>query len=193
MRFRFSVPVCATPLVFKLTWRCRIVLMAHPVSFHTLVKRILDWSLPKRRFGGNVFSSVSRFLDWYTSQFSLLSTIHSFYSMVDCCWFFTGFGRSLIIFWRVLVPGKPVLGIISDGYFRTLNLFRHSKVLHSSGRGPTGLRARIRNRGRLKNRSHVVPKTEFQDGGDRTRIFTHKIIILAWRDISISWHGVKEL
>ena len=48
-----------------------------------------------------------------------------------------------------------------------------------AGRGPTGLRARVRNRGRLENRSHTVPKTGFQDGGDRTRIFTHKIIILA--------------
>ena len=48
-----------------------------------------------------------------------------------------------------------------------------------SGRGPTGLRAWVRNRGWLENRGHVVPKTEFQDGGDRTRIFTHKIIILA--------------
>ena len=49
----------------------------------------------------------------------------------------------------------------------------------STGRGPTGLRARLRNRGRLENRSHVLPKTRFQDGGDRARIFTHKIIILA--------------
>ena len=40
------------------------------------------------------------------------------------------------------------------------------------GRGPTGLQARVRNRSRLENRSHVVPKTGFQDGGDRTRIFT---------------------
>ena len=48
-----------------------------------------------------------------------------------------------------------------------------------TGRGPTGLRARVRNRGRLENRSHMVLKTGFQDGGDRTRIFTHKIIILA--------------
>ena len=29
--------------------------------------------------------------------------------------------------------------------------------------------------GSWENRSHVVPKTEFQDGSDRTRIFTHKI------------------
>ena len=48
-----------------------------------------------------------------------------------------------------------------------------------AGRGPTGLWARLRNRGRLENQSHVVPKTGFQDGGDRTLIFTHKIIILA--------------
>ena len=48
-----------------------------------------------------------------------------------------------------------------------------------SGRGPTGLRAWFRNRGRLENRSHVVPKTGLKDGGDRTRMFTHKIIILA--------------
>ena len=47
------------------------------------------------------------------------------------------------------------------------------------GRGPTGLRARVRNRSRLENRSHVVLKRGFQDGGDRTRIFTHKITILA--------------
>ena len=48
-----------------------------------------------------------------------------------------------------------------------------------AGRGPTRLRARVRNRDQLENRSDVVPKTEFQDGGDRSRIFTHKIIILA--------------
>ena len=46
-----------------------------------------------------------------------------------------------------------------------------------TGRGPTRLRARVRNRDRLENRSHVVPKTEFQNGGGRTRIFTHKITI----------------
>ena len=34
-------------------------------------------------------------------------------------------------------------------------------------------------RDRLENRSHVVPKTEFQDGGGRTRIFTHNIVIFA--------------
>ena len=45
------------------------------------------------------------------------------------------------------------------------------------GPGPTRLRARARNRDRLENRSHVVPKTEFQDGGGWTRIFTHKITI----------------
>ena len=49
----------------------------------------------------------------------------------------------------------------------------------SAGRGPTGLWARGRNRGQLENRNHVVPKTEFQDGGDRTRSFSHKMIILA--------------
>ena len=48
-----------------------------------------------------------------------------------------------------------------------------------AGWGPTGLQARLRNRGRLENRSHVVPKTGFQDDGDRTRIFTRKIIFLA--------------
>ena len=32
-----------------------------------------------------------------------------------------------------------------------------------AGRGPTGFWARVRNRGRLENRGHVVPKTEFQD------------------------------
>ena len=31
-----------------------------------------------------------------------------------------------------------------------------------SGRGPTGLRDRVRNRGRLENRGCEVPKTEFQ-------------------------------
>ena len=60
-----------------------------------------------------------------------------------------------------------------------------------SGRGPTGLQARVRKRGRLENRGHVVPKTEFQDGGDRTQIFTHKIIILAylmtWYINSLAW------
>ena len=40
-------------------------------------------------------------------------------------------------------------------------------------------RAWVRNRGQLENRSHVVPNMGFQDGGDRTVIFTHKIIILA--------------
>ena len=34
-------------------------------------------------------------------------------------------------------------------------------------------------RGRLEIRSHVVPKTAFQDGGHQTRIFTHQMIILA--------------
>ena len=65
----------------------------------------------------------------------------------------------------------------------------------SPGPGPTRLRARARNRDRLENRSHVVPKTEFQDGGGRTRKFTHKITIWLslWHDISISWHGNKEL
>ena len=47
------------------------------------------------------------------------------------------------------------------------------------GRGPTRLRARVRNRDGLENWSQVVPKTEFQDGGGWTRIFTHKINILA--------------
>ena len=37
-----------------------------------------------------------------------------------------------------------------------------------TGRGQTGLRAWVRNRGRLENRGHMVPKTKFQDGGDRT-------------------------
>ena len=46
-------------------------------------------------------------------------------------------------------------------------------------RRPTGLWALGRNQGQLENRSHVVPYTEFQDGGDRTQIFTHKMIILA--------------
>ena len=52
-------------------------------------------------------------------------------------------------------------------------------MLKLPGRGPTGLQARGRNRGQLENQSHMVPKTEFQVGGDRTRIFTHKIITLA--------------
>ena len=37
-----------------------------------------------------------------------------------------------------------------------------------------GLQARVRNQGRLENLSHVVPKTGFQDGGDRTQIFTER-------------------
>ena len=49
----------------------------------------------------------------------------------------------------------------------------------STGRGPTGLRARVQNWGRQENWSDVVLKTDFQDGGDQTWIFTHKIIILA--------------
>ena len=60
-----------------------------------------------------------------------------------------------------------------------------------SGRGPTGLRARLRDRGRLENRSHVVRKTGSQSGGDRTRIFTHKMIILAyfmtWYNNFLAW------
>ena len=48
-----------------------------------------------------------------------------------------------------------------------------------TGRGPTGLRARLRNRGRLENQSHMVLKTAFQDGANRNPIFTHKIMILA--------------
>ena len=56
---------------------------------------------------------------------------------------------------------------------------RANHVIHLAGRGPTKLRAWVRNRDRLENRSHVVPKTEFQDGGGRTRMFTHKINILA--------------
>ena len=38
-----------------------------------------------------------------------------------------------------------------------------------AGRGPTGLRARVRNRGRLENQIHVVPKMGFQDGGEVSR------------------------
>ena len=68
------------------------------------------------------------------------------------------------------------------GYqFVKLYISMFEKWLESpqSGPGPTRLRARARNRDRLENRSHVVPKTEFQDGGGRTRKFTHKITILA--------------
>ena len=36
----------------------------------------------------------------------------------------------------------------------------------STGRGPTGLRTHGRNQGQLEFRSHVVPKTAFQDGGE---------------------------
>ena len=36
------------------------------------------------------------------------------------------------------------------------------------------------NRGQLEIQSHLVLKTEFQDGGYRTRILTHKMIILAY-------------
>ena len=66
---------------------------------------------------------------------------------------------------------------------RSPNLTRSLKLAAAPnwpGRGPTVLRARVRNQGRLENRSHLVPKTGFQDGGDRTRIFTHKIIIMAF-------------
>ena len=67
------------------------------------------------------------------------------------------------------------------GNYRTLRGLRtvNPEGLPSTGPGPTRLRARARNRDRLENRSHVVPKTEFQDGGGRTRTFTHKITILA--------------
>ena len=72
---------------------------------------------------------------------------------------------------------------LSQCWPRSMSSYGHNELIHSlassSGRGPTGLRARVRNRSRLENRSHVVPKTGFQDGGDRTRIFTHKINILA--------------
>ena len=47
----------------------------------------------------------------------------------------------------------------------------------STGRGPTGLRARVRNRGRLENRSHVVPKTGFHrrlSGATRSSSPTHE-------------------
>ena len=57
-----------------------------------------------------------------------------------------------------------------DIWFCCLHLSR-SRPNWITGPGPKS--------GRLENRSHVVPKTGFQDGGDRTRIFTHKIIILA--------------
>ena len=50
---------------------------------------------------------------------------------------------------------------------------------YKSGRDPTGLRARVLNQGRLENQSHAVPKKGLQDGGNQTRVFTHKIIILA--------------
>ena len=46
-------------------------------------------------------------------------------------------------------------------------------ITRLTGWGPTGLRAWVR------NRSQLVPKTGFQDGCDRTRIFTHNITILA--------------
>ena len=45
--------------------------------------------------------------------------------------------------------------------------------------------------GSAGNRSHMVPKTGFQDGGERTRIFTHKIIILVefmtWYNNFLAW------
>ena len=47
-------------------------------------------------------------------------------------------------------------------------------------------RAWVRNQGRLENRSHVVPKMGFQDGGTELLIFTHKIIILAW---FLTWYA----
>ena len=52
-------------------------------------------------------------------------------------------------------------------------LIRTGEDRLEAGRGPTRLRARVRNRDRLENRSHVVPKTEFQDGGGRTRRSPH--------------------
>ena len=59
-----------------------------------------------------------------------------------------------------------------------------------TGRGPTGWRARGRNRRQLENRSHVVPKTEFEDGSDRTWIFTHKMIILAQFILKVGHPGI---
>ena len=56
-------------------------------------------------------------------------------------------------------------------------LIRTGEDRLEAGRGPTRLRARVRNRDRLENRSHVVPKTEFQDGGGRTRRSPHFSII----------------
>ena len=40
-------------------------------------------------------------------------------------------------------------------------------------------RGPAKNQGQLEIQNYMVPKMEFQDGGDRTRIFTHKMIILA--------------
>ena len=76
------------------------------------------------------------------------------------------------------ISGLPRHKYIIARSFKTFQIVE-SRHQSSPGRGPTRLRAWVRNRDRLENRSHVVPKTEFQDGGDRTRIFTHKIIILA--------------
>ena len=50
---------------------------------------------------------------------------------------------------------------------------------HKHGSEATGLWTRDQIQAQLEFRSHVVPKTVFQDGGDRTWIFTHKLTIFA--------------
>ena len=79
------------------------------------------------------------------------------------------------------------------GFFHVLPKLGLAQKL--SGRGPTGLRARFRNRGRLeihvmwsRKRSFKMVATEL--GYLRTKL---SFWLSLWHDISISWHGGKEL
>ena len=63
------------------------------------------------------------------------------------------------------------LGPLKENQLQEHMLYVRSRPNWITGPGP--------NRGQLENQSHMVLKTGFQDGGNRTQIFTHKIIILA--------------
>ena len=120
-----------------------------------------------------------------------------FYSYVWPNWFSTvcsewsSFNGSIVsleimFFWGVKkkIPGYKESLFVLNHLIHIFNIYMHNIYIYYwyillTGPGPTRLRARARNRDRLENRSHVVPKTEFQDGGGRTRKFTHKITILA--------------
>ena len=69
------------------------------------------------------------------------------------------------------------------GYPYVVLIFRYNfrfKILHKAwtGWGPNGLQARGWNRGQIGNQVMWSRKRR-QDGADRTRIFTHKMIIVA--------------